>query len=311
MGSITAEHRVANLGSIQIVHINGERKGDIEHFLPGTITFGRHPNCDIVFPRESLTVSRVHARLECDDKQCRLVGLGGNGTYVNGELVDIAVLSTGDVVTFSEHGPKLSFLFQSSAQADANNTGNSKIQTNNDKTEVLNRMQDDATSVMPDIKDITPLPGRESYVAQHATDSVNQAPALEFTLQFGGSLQSFQKQKIYVGRNHNSDFLIDHPRLLEQHARFYFSGNQCYVANATALKLIWINGELLDEPRRLKHNDVIMLNSGGPRLIYKGEGRLQEYRKKNEDDEGLMSTIREPAGIRQSFLQRLLNKLKS
>ena len=306
MGSNTAEHRIAALGSIQIVHMNGARLGEIEHFLPGELSFGRHPQCDIVFPRDALTVSRLHARLECDQRQCRLIGLGGNGTYVNGKLIDIAVLSSGDVVTFSEQGPKLSFLFQAGKR---NRETAQQIATNATQ---LHSPLDDIPNI-PDINDITPLPACLSELDSQLSESaLNQTPDPEFTVHFGNELRSFQKPRMTLGRGANADFRIEHPRLLERHAILYFSGMSVVIANATRLKMIYLNGNLLRQPQHLRENDIIMLNTSGPCLIYKGEGKLQEYRMYVEEAQ-LLSTMRESGDARahraSSWWQRLLGKL--
>ena len=305
MGSNTAEHRVATLGSIQIVHINGDRQGEIEHFLPGTLSFGRHPSCDIVFPHDMLNVSRLHARLECDQRQCRLIGLSGNGTYVNGELIEKANLTTGDVVTFSQHGPKLSFVFQAnSASAESDNT------------EVLDRYNQDTTHILKSIKDITPVPGMAgSYVVDHQAKALNQTVDPEFTLQYANQLRSFKKRRIFVGRGSGSDFVIDHPRLLDQHLLLYFSGSHCFIANTTALKLIWLNQDLLHVDTRLRVNDIITLNTDGPRLIYKGEGKFQEYKASMPDpsseNELLPPTVRESSYHHDKDRTSLWRRLKS
>lgn len=68
----------------------------IEDF-PATI--GRHPTNDIELPFDS--VSRFHARLEIQAGNLRLVDLhSSNGTFVNGERVQIAPVIDQDVVVF-------------------------------------------------------------------------------------------------------------------------------------------------------------------------------------------------------------------
>jgi len=301
MGSNTAENRVATLGTIQIVHINGTRQGEIEHFLPGSLSFGRHPTCDIVFPRDALSVSRLHARLECNEHHCRLLGIGGNGTYVNGELVDNVTLKTGDVVTFSQHGPKLSFIFQPATTKNVS-----------DKTEFHNPFNQDNTDILRHIKDITPVPGRAgSYITEYQKAAQNQASEAEFTLLFDNQLRHFKKRRIYIGAGNGSDFVIDHPRLLDQHALLYFSGSHCFITNTTALKLIWLNDDLVVSDTRLCVDDVITLNSGGPCLIYKGEGKFQPYQP-TPHQTSLLPTLRESAGNEnQSVLQKIVAKIIS
>jgi len=57
-------------------------------------TVGRHPEADIFF--DDVTVSRRHAEITRSDKTFELVDQRSlNGTYVNGERVDRAVLTNG------------------------------------------------------------------------------------------------------------------------------------------------------------------------------------------------------------------------
>jgi pSer/pThr/pTyr-binding forkhead associated (FHA) protein len=62
-----------------------------------TMTAGRHPDSDIFL--DDATVSRRHAQLRCVSGEFQVVDIGSlNGTYVNREPVDSAVLANGDLV---------------------------------------------------------------------------------------------------------------------------------------------------------------------------------------------------------------------
>jgi pSer/pThr/pTyr-binding forkhead associated (FHA) protein len=62
-----------------------------------TTSAGRHPDSDIFL--DDVTVSRRHAEFRRDAGEFVVVDVGSlNGTYVNREPVDTAVLSTGDEV---------------------------------------------------------------------------------------------------------------------------------------------------------------------------------------------------------------------
>ena len=68
-------------------------------FLLGqpTTTAGRHPNSEIFL--DDITVSRRHAQFRCVSGEFQIVDVGSlNGTYVNREPVDSAVLANGDKV---------------------------------------------------------------------------------------------------------------------------------------------------------------------------------------------------------------------
>jgi pSer/pThr/pTyr-binding forkhead associated (FHA) protein len=62
-----------------------------------TTTAGRHPNSNIFL--DDVTVSRRHAEFRCVSGEFQVVDVGSlNGTYVNREPVDWAVLANGDEV---------------------------------------------------------------------------------------------------------------------------------------------------------------------------------------------------------------------
>ena len=97
---------------IQIVHINGPLKGQIQEFGGDQVTVGRHPDCDVVFPKDLTLISRRHAKIKRDGNRFSLVDESTNGTFVNGKPVNEVRLRSGDVITVGEGGPKISFLTQ-------------------------------------------------------------------------------------------------------------------------------------------------------------------------------------------------------
>jgi pSer/pThr/pTyr-binding forkhead associated (FHA) protein len=61
------------------------------------LTVGRDPKSDIFL--NDMTVSRGHAVIDCSANVVSVKDAGSlNGTYVNGEIVDSAVLKNGDVL---------------------------------------------------------------------------------------------------------------------------------------------------------------------------------------------------------------------
>jgi FHA domain len=63
---------------------------------------GRHPNSDIFL--DEVTASRRHAEFREENGEFRVIDLGSlNGTYVNGELVDSAVLTNGDEIQMGKY----------------------------------------------------------------------------------------------------------------------------------------------------------------------------------------------------------------
>ena len=98
--------------TVQFVHIEGPLKGDIQEFQDHEIHIGRNPGCHVLFPRDLTLVSRLHAKIVREGNRFKLIDRSTNGTQVNGQPVNEVFLKSGDVIIFSEGGPKVSFLTQ-------------------------------------------------------------------------------------------------------------------------------------------------------------------------------------------------------
>jgi len=60
-------------------------------------TIGRAPGADLIL--DAALVSRVHCRLEASDASVRVVDLSStNGTFVNGQRIETATLTDGDLL---------------------------------------------------------------------------------------------------------------------------------------------------------------------------------------------------------------------
>ena len=89
-------------GPALVVRSGGGRAG--EHFVPQgeRTTIGRSPDCDVFL--DDVTVSRKHAVFTRDGERWRLDDQGSlNGTFVNRERVDAAVLSDGDEIQIGKY----------------------------------------------------------------------------------------------------------------------------------------------------------------------------------------------------------------
>ena len=70
--------------------------------VPGTWWTGRahlchHPGSDVFL--DDITVSRRHAEFRCENGEFSIVDMGSlNGTYVNRQPMDFAVLANGDEI---------------------------------------------------------------------------------------------------------------------------------------------------------------------------------------------------------------------
>jgi pSer/pThr/pTyr-binding forkhead associated (FHA) protein len=88
---------VLTLGSALLVVKRGPNAGS-RFLLDRPVTsMGRHPGSDVFL--DDITVSRRHAELRWENDELQIVDTGSlNGTYVNGETLQAAVLVNGDEV---------------------------------------------------------------------------------------------------------------------------------------------------------------------------------------------------------------------
>ena len=64
---------------------------------PQPVTIGRDPEADIVVPSEK--ASRIHCGIQCWDGDYVIKDLKSrNGTFVNDERIDVAILRSGDAI---------------------------------------------------------------------------------------------------------------------------------------------------------------------------------------------------------------------
>lgn len=86
----------ATEGPVLIVR-KGPQPGERFFLDRSRLTIGRDPESDIFL--NDMTVSRTHAVLECSNGTVSVFDSGSlNGTYVNGDVVDSALLTDGDIV---------------------------------------------------------------------------------------------------------------------------------------------------------------------------------------------------------------------
>lgn len=88
---------IEGLSGYALVVERGPRSGMTYRLTPGNTTVGRHPESDIFL--NDVTVSRHHCRFLVTDESVAVEDSGStNGTYVNDERIDKAVLTPGDEV---------------------------------------------------------------------------------------------------------------------------------------------------------------------------------------------------------------------
>jgi FHA domain-containing protein/zinc ribbon protein len=89
-------------GGVLVVRSGGGRSGETFALSESPTAIGRSPECGIFL--DDVTVSRKHAVLTQDGDRWRLDDQGSlNGTYVNRERVDSAVLSDGDEIQIGKY----------------------------------------------------------------------------------------------------------------------------------------------------------------------------------------------------------------
>lgn len=253
---------------VQLVHIYGPLKGEIQEFSESTILIGRHPSCHVLFPKDVAIVSRRHAQIVREGNRFKLIDQSANGTFVNGKRVKEVYLKDGDVLIFAEGGPKVSFLTRTVERQD-------------------------------EIKDI-PLPGlpQEPEIAEVAKPSIAQAqsesdPAKEISMQevqvplviqFGPTIRSFKKLPVTIGKNPDCDLIINHPAILDLHARIFFSKDQYRIKDLTGQMLISLNGQPVNSQSPLTPETLLELTPQGPTFRFLKGGRLAEIEKSDSEE---------------------------
>lgn len=97
----TEEDNEARDRSAYVLRMLGGIASESEFFINGAARVGRSPESDVHLPDPS--VSRNHALLDVQNGSLIVHDAGStNGTYVNKERIDSAVLKAGDVVAFGK-----------------------------------------------------------------------------------------------------------------------------------------------------------------------------------------------------------------
>ena len=227
---------------VQLLHIQGPLKGEIQEFTEKVLLIGRHHSCHVCFPKNLSIVSQHHALIVREGNQFKLIDQGSvNGTFLNGTLVHEAYLKNGDVLTFAIGGPKVSFL--------------TKIEESSKQVE---------TNALPS----QALPERSS--------EKEQKPPL--VIQFGPTLNSARELPVTIGKQklEQSDVIISHPNVEDQHLRIFHHKNEYWVQDLTGKGLVLIDGAPVKDGVPLGDEDILSLSPHGPNFRYLGGGRLVE-----------------------------------
>jgi len=255
--------------AIQLIHIQGPLKGEIQEFSEPSISIGRHPSCDVAFPVDIAIISRRHATISRKGNRFKLVDQSSNGTYLNGKRVKEAFLKDGDVLIFAEGGPKVSFLTKPVKD------GSTVPYT---KTPEPAPQPDIPAAAMPkaDFE-----PHFQAERPQTASSAEVPEPRVEtmrvpLVIQYGPTLRDFKQVPITIGKSPDCDFTMDHPGIAHQHAQIFFSRDQYWVKDLTGRQSILVNNQAISSNVPLNANDRPALLHGGPEFRFLGGGRLAE-----------------------------------
>jgi pSer/pThr/pTyr-binding forkhead associated (FHA) protein len=261
---------------VQLVHIQGPLKGQIQEFSDPEIVIGRKPSCHLRFPVDLTILSREHATIIREGNRFRVVDKSVNGTFVNGKRIKEAYLKDGDVMSFAEGGPKVSFLTQ---------------------------MRE--VSPAPPQPEQAPLPGPEPQLppelelratAEHDLPSppppqpsaprgvtVQAAPA-PLVIQYGPTLKSFKEVPVTIGKSPRSGFVLNHPQVLDEHLLVFFHNNQYWVKDLTDRNLVQVNRRPLSVQAPLAVQDEVALTPKGPVFRFLGAGRFAEVEEAKPEE---------------------------
>ena len=262
---------------VQLVHISGPMKGEIQEFAEGLITIGRKPLNHLKFPADLTNISRDHAEIVRDGNKFKLIDHSTNGTFVNGKRVQEVYLRDGDVLMFAEGGPKVSFLTQTKegvAPADVAPPPKPKESREESLTPVK---PEPFTAQEGRIK---PEPFFHPEVAPPKVERPEpvavQKMHVPLVIQYGPVIRSYKMVPVTIGKHPGCDFVLQHPALYDQHIQIFFTENQYWVKDLTGKALVQLNNRPVGFHAQLTVNDDISLSPQGPAFRFLGEGRLAE-----------------------------------
>jgi pSer/pThr/pTyr-binding forkhead associated (FHA) protein len=262
---------------VQLVHFTGPLKGKIQEFSSTSVTLGRDPQCDVVFPKELLIVSRKHAHIEREGNRFKVIDHSANGTFVNGNRVNEAFLRHGDVLTIGEGGPKLSFQIQT-------------VESRSDEQPTL--VSEDQEQPLAPTSNQSTVPGPSSEppggVSQELDVPVSSPKPTRLekisggdikrllSIQYGHRLQAFETLPVVIGHSAECDFTIEHPAVLARHVEIHYNQNRYWVKDLTGRNLVTINKQPVQSRAPLIQGAPLALSPQGPDFQFLGEGRLAE-----------------------------------
>ena len=251
---------IANI-IVQLIHIEGPLKGEIQDFFETEILIGRHRDCQVQYPKDVITISRKHARIQRDGNRFKIIDQSTNGTFVNGKMIAEAYLNNKDVITFSKGGPKVSFFTHvNEPYAIVQSPSPEKKQSDSIKS------SDSTPSGQAVSSKKSSLPG---------PDIDSEKVKVPFAIKYGPILRSFHTLPITIGQNPQCDFIIEHDGIEDYQAQISFFQHQYWIKDLTGISSIYIDGIGVVDQVPLKPNARLSLSLQGPQFRFL-RGRLTE-----------------------------------
>ena len=298
---------------VQLIHIHGGLKGEIQEFRDPVITVGRLPELTLSFPAEEPGVSREHARIEREGNLFRLVALKDKfGTFLNGKQVREAPLKNGDVIEFGSGGPKVSFNMEfgpAMAEPEAPIPQPRPAEALHEPA----RPKPLPTPAAPPLATGGDQPHQLSPPAIEAPVQKSSAP---LTIQYGPTIRSYRELPVLIGSHPACDFVLQARGVMDQHAQIYFHLGEYYVKDLTGQGTVRLNGRALTAASRLKEYDEFECTVYGPVFRFLGDGRLAEVEPPSEDERfapptrEISETESPGTGAPSGFLSRLVERFR-
>jgi pSer/pThr/pTyr-binding forkhead associated (FHA) protein len=278
---------------VQLIHIQGPLRGEIQEFSDPEIAIGRHPSCHLQFPKDLAIISRNHARIVREGNRHKLIDESTNGTFVNGKAVKETYLKSGDVLTFAEEGgPKVSFVTE---MGQAETTPPPRPAPRPKATPPTPNQQEQVKpepTPPPRKRTVESTPERvKTEELKLEKDSVQETPSradihiervkVPLAIQYGPTLRAYKELPITIGRKPDCDFTLEHPAILDRHAQIFFSGDSYGIKDLTGKSMIMVNRQPINLHVLLSGGDRIYLSPQGPKFQFMAGGRLAEVEEES------------------------------
>ncbi len=260
--------------TVQLIHIEGPLKGNIEETTDDVLHIGRYTDCEIQFPKEATIVSRHHAEIVRDGNRFKIVDHSTNGTFLNGKAVKEATLKNGDVLMIGDGGPKFSFLSEMQTGPPPPVFQNFDPETT--QMPASKRREADAEpgpKHSPNENRVAPMGLAKPTPNSHAADIRVQAP---LAIQFGPTIQSFKVLPVVIGKRADCDFIINYPNIIDRHAQVFFHEANYWIKDLTGQQMITVNDMPVREQTPLNPGSQLSLSPQGPVFQFLSGGRLAE-----------------------------------